>query len=473
MVKKTVIAIFILLIIAVILGVSTGVLTTARFSRLHNITREILNSHYLNWYESRAQDEIANGNKFAKERLEKKYHVFVNGILVDIGYDWDGSLYVPIRTIGESLNWVVNWIPELGVIQLVKGEEEANVDIVNFFGKAYVDLYRLVNLLRLQEVNVHGGNIEIYDNYKGLNSLSFNKLNRYSFYLDGMKMTDRAVLYEEQKYVPAKIFALCHGRIFRYDAVKGLAYIDNKQVKAIFVDGEAYSTLDNLQSVIDTGTEPFEFKKFQPDNSELPPAVFEGPGEKVVALTFDDYLGDKVYPLLEVLDRNNVKATFFIIGNSVENNSQLVKAIVQQGHEIANHTWDHFNIHTLSDDEIRAQLISTQLVLQRYGGTKATSFRPPGGYYDSKIIRMAWEVGLYTVLWSINSTDADSENGPAVIKNTIIKGIHPGAIVVMHMNRESTIEALTGTIKALRSKGYNFVTVSEILSDGEEMTNVR
>jgi len=467
-VRKTLIIISLLLITAVILVIFTGLLTAARLGFINNITGKILNSHYLNWYESRAREEIENGNRFAKERLEKRYHVFVNDIMVDIGYDWDGAVYVPIRTISESLNWLVNWIPELGMIQLVKGEEEAYVDIVNFFGKAYVDLHRLENLLRIREIRVHGGNIEIYDdNNDGIEIISFNKQKRYDFYINGMKMTDRAVEYEGKQYVPVQILAMSFGRIFRYDAVKGCAYIDNRRVESIYVDGEAYSTLDNLKKVVDTGGCLFEYKKFQADNSELTPVIFEGPNKKVAALTFDDYLGDRVYPLLDVLAKNNVKATFFIIGNSIEKYGDIVKAIVQQGHEIANHTWDHFNLHTLRDDEIRAQLISTQLALQQHGGIIAACFRPPGGYYDTKIVRITRDVGLYTVLWSLNSTDADLQNGPGVIKNAIVRSIHPGAIIVMHMNRESTIEALTAVIESLRKKGYDFVTVSEMISGGE------
>ena len=238
-------------------------------------------------------------------------------------------------------------------------------------------------------------------------------------------------------------------------------------MEAIFVDGEAYSTLESLKSVVDTGDCLFEYRKFAAGSSVLPPVVFEGPGKKPVALTFDDYLGDEVLSLLDVLQENHVKATFFIIGNSIERNGEIVKEIVRQGHELANHTWDHFNLHTLRDDEIRAQLISTQLALQRYSGIRASCFRPPGGYYDGKIIRIAQDIGLRTVLWSLNSTDADLKNGPAVIKNTIVRLVHPGAIIVMHMNRESTIQALRGAIGALKSKGYEFVTVSELISDRE------
>lgn len=466
--KKSILIITILIITTIILGICTGIFNITSFNKMDKITNVLLNNHFFNWYESQAQDEIENANKFAEERLEKKYHVFVNNIFVDIGYEWDGTLFVPIRTIGGSLNWLVNWIPELGVIQLVKGEEEANVDIVNFFGKAYVDLNRLETLLRLQEVNVHGGNIEIKSgNYISSKNISFNKLDKYDFYIDNMKMTDRAILYEGQKYIPSQIFALSFGKTFRYDVVNGHAYIENMRIDSIFVDGIAYSTIDSLKKIVDTGNCIFKYRNPLVNKSDLPSVIFKGPKEKVIALTFDDYLGDNVYPLLDVLKENDVKATFYIIGNSVKNNGDIIKAIVEQGHEIANHTWDHFNLHTLRDDEVRAQLISTQLVLQRYGGIKPTSFRPPGGYYDNKIVKMAEDIGLKTILWSLNSTDADTNNGPEIIKDTILKIAHPGSIVVMHMGRDSTIKALTTTIKELRGKGYNFVTISEIINDGK------
>lgn len=434
---------------------------TAR--RLFNEAGEVLSGTRFNWYESKTQSEIEKGNKFAQERLSKKYHIFVNGIFVDIGYDWDGIIYVPIRSISDSLNWIVNWVPDLGMIQLVKDDQEAFVDIVNFFGKGYVPLDRLENLLSLDKVKIHGGNIEIDKGGNTHQSMDSRKLPRFSFYIDGMKMTDNAVQYQGEKLIPSRIFALSFGRVFRYDAMEGHSYIDGSRINTVLVDGSAYSTLEHLKEFVDTGGTDFEFREFTPDTGPLLPVIEKGPEEKVVALTFDDYLGDKVYPLLDVLDQCNVKATFFIIGNSIEHNADVLKELVNRGHQAANHTWDHYNNHTLTDDEIRAQLISTRLFTEKYGGQSAPFFRPPGGYYNDNMVRIAQNTGMQTVLWSLNSTDADPQNNAKHIKRVVTQWVHPGAIVTMHTGRDATIEALPGIIENLRDRGYRFVTISEMV----------
>lgn len=431
------------------------------FKTFYRETGEILGSSRFNWYESQNYEEIDGANKFARQRLDKKYHVFVNGIFVDIGYEWDGIIHVPIRTISSSLNWQVNWIPEIGVIQLVKGQEESFVDIVNFFGKAYVDLQRLENLLRIDKVIVHGGNIEISYGTKGLEVLNIYGLKKTNFFINGMKMTDKAVVYGNKQYVPAQAFAQSYARRFRYDAVLGLAYIDDIRVESIFVDGQAYSTIEEVCQIIDTGDDLLEFKN-STDLQEPRVVLYKGPPRRVIALTFDDYLGDKVYKLLDVLEKHEVRGTFFLIGNSIEGYSQVLKDLIARGHEAANHTWDHFNCHTLTDDEIRAQLIATQLMIKKHGQGESRFFRPPGGYYDARITSIAEDIGLTTVLWSLNSTDADPNNGPKDIRRTVTRWAQQGSIVVMHTNRENTIESLPEIIVSLKERGYTFVTLSEL-----------
>jgi peptidoglycan/xylan/chitin deacetylase (PgdA/CDA1 family) len=447
--------------ILLIVTIACAGFITAR--KLFNEAGEVLSGTRFNWYESKTQGEIEKGNKFAQERLSKKYHIFVNGIFVDIGYDWDGIIYVPIRNISDSLNWIVNWVPDLGMIQLIKDDQEAFVDIENFFGKGYVPLDRLEDLLSLDSVQIHGGNIEIRAGGGIHQSIDSRKLPRFSFYINGMKMTDNAVQYRGQKLVPSRIFALSFGRVFRYDAIAGHSYIDGSRIHAVLVDGRAYSTLEHLMEFVDTGGTDFEFREFTPDTGQLLPVIEKGPEEKVVALTFDDYLGEKVYPLLDVLDEYDVKATFFVIGNSIEQNAGVLEELTKRGHQAANHTWDHYNNHTLTDDEIRAQLISTRLFTEKYGGQSAPFFRPPGGYYNDNMVRIAQNAGLQTVLWSLNSTDADPQNDAKHIKRVVTQWVHPGAIVTMHTGRDTTIEALPGIIENLRDRGYRFVTISEMV----------
>lgn len=452
---------WLIIVIFVISASITGIM-------LHDKIEDKMADIGFDWYENRNDSTIKTANEFAKERLEKKYHVFLNGIKIDIAYEWDGFIYVPIRSIGESLNWAVNWLPELNLIQLLKGNDEAYVEIINLFGKAYIELDRMENLLRLQDISLHGGNIDIITAANRINSLHFNKLLRYNFYINEMKMTDRAIAYQGKKYVPSRILALSLGETFRYDAELGSASISSQKINCIFVDGEAYSTLEDIQDLVAFSESEFRFEDFKINDDELWPVITKGKNGKLAALTFDDYLGDNVNQLLDVLAEYNIKATFFVIGNSIEPHSETFKRVIEDGHLPANHTWDHLNCHSLTDDEIRAQLISTQLKIQQYSGTMSPYFRPPGGYYDNRILRIAQDIGLQTVLWSVNSTDADTRNRPEDIEAIVKRRVSPGSIVVMHLNRETTIEALPGIIKNLRNKGYRFVTVDELIGLQEE-----
>lgn len=439
------------------------------FQKFYNEIGEILGASRFNWYESQNYEEIEGANEFAAQRLAKRFHVFVNGIFIDIGYEWDGIIHVPIRTISSSLNWQVNWIAEMGVIQLVKGPEESYVDIVNFFGKAYVDMQRLENLLRIDQILVHGGNIEISYGNTDLKDINIHGLTKLNFYINGMKMTDRALIYNNKEYIPTQTIAQSYARRFCYDAILGEAYIDDSKVKSVFVDGQAYSTLEEIQRIIDTSGDQLEFKITTINQESPSPVLYKGePQQKVIALTFDDYLGDQVDELLNVLDKHQVKGTFFIIGNSIEGSSRVLEDLIQRGHEPANHTWDHYNCHTLTDDELRAQLIATQLMINKHGRGESRFFRPPGGYYDSRITAIAQDIGLTTVLWSLNSTDADFNNGPEEIIKTVTRWVQPGSVIVMHTNRKSTIESLPEIISSLKARGYTFATLSELLKTQEK-----
>lgn len=453
--KRTLLVLLVIMALIIVVGGSFVYLRTG----------EILSATRFNWYETQTLHEIENGNKFAKERLEKKYHIFLNKILVDVGYEWNGEIYVPLRNISESLNWVTSWIPDLGVIRLAKGEEEAYMEIVNFFGKAYVELDRLENILRLQEVQMHGGNIEITSSAKinAIKSVDMKNITWQFLYVNEMKMTEKAAIYKGEYYVPVKIFAQSFGEVYRYNAEEGYVTVNYNVIDAIFIDGKAYALMDELKKIIDTGKAQFSFQENDKCKTEIEPIICRGPNQKVIALTFDDYLGEKVYPLLDVLDAHNVKATFFIIGNSVTKNKEVLKRMVSSGHEVANHTWDHMNNHTLTDDEVRAQVISTTLKIQQYSGKKNLFFRPPGAYYDQNMLKIVQDTGLKTVLWSISSMDASLEMDAQDIKDVVTRWAHPGAIVVMHTGKDKTIQAVSEIITKLSDRGYKFVTISEMV----------
>jgi peptidoglycan/xylan/chitin deacetylase (PgdA/CDA1 family) len=144
-----------------------------------------------------------------------------------------------------------------------------------------------------------------------------------------------------------------------------------------------------------------------------------------------------------------------------------------RGHIIANHTWDHLNNHSITEDEFRAQLISTQLVIQKNIGILPTYYRPPGGFYNTKMLEIAKEVGLKTIMWSLNSNDAVFDSKPAHIKQKVLSNLTNGSIVVMHTKRKSTIEALPEIIKTAKEEGYEFVTIDELINERSKIDEIK
>lgn len=417
------------------------------------------------WYENHNYSTIEEANAFAEERLSKKYKIYVNDVLVDIGYDWDDELFVPVRSISESLNWAVNWIPEKGLIEIIKGDQQAYVDIVNLFGKAYIPVERLEILLSLHHVNIQDHTIKIWTSTtKKKHATIENKLN---FYINDMKMTEKAVYYKNSYYVPVKVFALSFASLYRYDAENHKVYVNHQEIQTILVEGVPYAKVEELKRYIDTSDYILSYKEKESNSTKEYNEVFKGPNKKEIALTFDDFLGEEVYPLLDVLEKYHVKATFFIIGNCVEENKDVLKEISERGHLIENHTWCHLNTHSITLDEVRAELISTQIMIERYSGKRPKYYRPPGGYYNQHMLHIAKDIGLTTVLWSLNSGDATFDSKAQNISKHVLQWTNSGTIIVMHTKRQATIEALPKIIEPLLERGYTFVTIDEMIGGVE------
>lgn len=419
---------------------------------------------FSNTHEKENFNAIYEANRSTEQRLEKSLNIYLNDVFVDVGYDWDGTIFVPIRSITESLNWVVRWIPERQMIQLAKGNEEYYVGVVNLFGKAYIDIDTLEYSINLDTTSASEGRIDIStSNAKPWKHLD-QKPKSLNFYINDMLMTKYAYEYEDEIYVPTKILATSLGRIFRYNAEEGYVSIDWIKTDAILIGGIPYTKLTSLENVVDLSPYHIRYDDVVQAEKNTKP-VYKGTDMKKIALTFDDYIDEEVLPLLDVLDAHHVKGTFFIIGNTIDRNKDILKEMYSRGHIIANHTWDHLNNHSITEDEFRAQLISTQLVIQKNSGVLPTYYRPPGGFYNAKMLDIAKEVGLQTIMWSLNSNDAVFDSKPAHIKETVLKNLANGSIIVMHTKRNSTIEALPEIIKAAKEKGYEFVTIDELINE--------
>jgi polysaccharide deacetylase family sporulation protein PdaB len=198
--------------------------------------------------------------------------------------------------------------------------------------------------------------------------------------------------------------------------------------------------------------------------------ILNGPGdEKKVALTFDD-APDAVYtrPILEVLRKHNVEATFFLVGYRAEAMPDIVAEIDRAQHAIGNHSYNHPHFPEVSMAEFIRQVEQTQQILQNLIGYRPRLFRPPYGAVTESQLTWAVEHGFTVVNWNVDSLDWKSLKAEEVSKN-ILDNVGPGSIVLQHAgggigeDLSGTVRALPKIIRSLKEQGYTFVTVPELL----------
>jgi len=191
--------------------------------------------------------------------------------------------------------------------------------------------------------------------------------------------------------------------------------------------------------------------------------------DKVAALTFDAGSdAGHTQEILDILDRDGIKATFFLTGAWLDQNPDLAKAIVARGHAIGNHTETHPHLCDLTDEQVLAELTRTdEKAREVCGRSTQPLFRPPFGEYDSRVLRVAAEAGYSRViLWTIDSLDWKMIPAEELV-HRVVDNIKPGAIVLMHVGSQTNEpQALPEIINQLKDQGYRFATLPELLADG-------
>jgi peptidoglycan/xylan/chitin deacetylase (PgdA/CDA1 family) len=187
-----------------------------------------------------------------------------------------------------------------------------------------------------------------------------------------------------------------------------------------------------------------------------------------IALTFDDGPNPYYTPLiLDILKKYNVKATFFCIGRQVAAYPTLVKQEYMAGHLIGNHSWSHPDMALLAPANINLQLVSTSNAIQEATGVRPIYFRPPYGIMSVPVLTQAYHLGLTTVIWNDEARDWQLP-GMNVIVERILGLARNGAIVLLHDgggNRSQTVAALPYIIKGLRARGFQLVTIAQMMQD--------
>ncbi|HCN77925.1 MAG TPA: polysaccharide deacetylase family protein [Verrucomicrobiales bacterium] len=187
--------------------------------------------------------------------------------------------------------------------------------------------------------------------------------------------------------------------------------------------------------------------------------------EKILAMTFDDGPHPSLTPkLLDICKERNVKCTFFVVGRNAKAYPAIIRRIIEEGHEIANHTYTHPSLTSRSDAQIRSELKLSEDALMAAANYRPHLIRPPYGAINTRIKQLMFsEFGYSTIMWSVDPQDW-RRPGVSVVTNRLVSGARPGAIMLAHDIHPPTIEAMPAVFDQLIAQGYQFVTVSQLMN---------
>lgn len=223
---------------------------------------------------------------------------------------------------------------------------------------------------------------------------------------------------------------------------------------------------NGINSQIPSGEQPDESYKIPPQfQAKIVKKITPIEQRKVIALTFDDGPWPRNTPqILDILRKNNIKATFFWVGQALKDHPQIAKRVVAEGHIVGNHTWHHW-YHKLDAATAAREIDDTTELIYKTTGVRTTLFRPPGAVMNNGVTDYAKQKKYLIAMWSNDPMDYRPLSAQQLVNNTLRKA-QPGAIVLMHDgggNHPATVQALPQIIAKLKKLGYSFVTVPELL----------
>ena len=220
-----------------------------------------------------------------------------------------------------------------------------------------------------------------------------------------------------------------------------------------------------------------EFKKLDNTNddsevivskeTELATKETIDPTKPMIALTFDDGPSKHTEHLLDIFSEHGGKATFFVVGNLIDNRPETLQRMVTDGHEIGGHSWDHRQLTKLSSEEITNEIMNTRAKIYSITGVDTTIMRPPYGSYNDEIKCICKEKGIVMINWAVDTLDWKTRDADKVY-DAIMSQVKDGDIILCHDLYGTTVDAMERVIPDLIAQGYQLVTVSELLSYGEK-----
>ena len=186
--------------------------------------------------------------------------------------------------------------------------------------------------------------------------------------------------------------------------------------------------------------------------------------QKVIYLTFDaGYENGSTEKILDILKAHEVPAAFFLVGNYIEKNADLVRRMVEEGHIVANHTMHHYDMSKLSDkDTFSKELTDLEALFKETTGKEMPKYyRPPQGIYSEENLKMARELGYKTVFWSLAYVDWNNDAQPSREQAfaKLLPRIHNGAVVLLHSTSQTNAEILDELLTKWKAEGYRFASV--------------
>lgn len=186
--------------------------------------------------------------------------------------------------------------------------------------------------------------------------------------------------------------------------------------------------------------------------------------KKLIALTFDDGPNPQRTPLLlDALQSAGAKATFFVVGLRVEQTPKLLGRMVREGHEVANHTYSHQNLALLTPASMERELCRTSVLIREATGIRPRFYRPPGGNFDHRVRDAAEAMGMSGAYWTVAATKHEEAASARMLTQYVLAQAKPGAIILLHNAPDVTVKAVPGIVRGLRARGYELVTMTELV----------
>ena len=397
--------------------------------------------------------------KFKNKKLNKEIEEYVTSVEKDF-----------LTAVNENKKYIKNYVANLSLIMDIYPTAENTYSIV-FSEESYVGGANAQQTAKVYLVDVEKG--EFIQQTKIIKDTKQNREELYTLISERFQESKEygPFLFEEE----LKDWAMNEKNNFSnlYFNDKSAVFKFNKYEVTAGAAGmpEISIPLEKMQNLL---TDEWKDKllidqkeKGDQDNSDDKPITNEEKTDenpstsgKRVALTFDDGPHPKnTLTIIDLLDKYDATATFFMLGNRVDFYPEIAKKVADEGHELGNHTWSHKNLATLSKEEGIQEVEKTNEIIKSATGRESTAFRPPYGVVNEQVQN---SISIPAVFWTIDTLDWKSHNPDEILK-IVKENVKDGSIILMHDIHETSAQAVEPVLKYLKAEGYEFVSVSELL----------